>query len=549
MFRRQAGWYKDAVIYELHIRSFYDANDDGIGDFHGLTQKLDYLDDLGIDAVWLLPFYPSPLEDDGSDIRDYCDIHPDYGTMGDFIEFLEEAHRRDIKVISELVLNHTSEQHPWFQRARRAPKGSTERDYYIWSETPDKYEEARVVFPNQKDSNWSWDPVAEAYYWHRFFEHQPDLNFNNEAVREAIFEVCDFWFDKGVDGLRLDAIPYIFLEEGTICESLPQTHEYLRNLRSRIDKKYDNRMLLGEANQRPENAVEYFGDGDKCHMLFHFSLMPRLYLALHKADVEPIADIAEKTPEIPETCQWALFLRNHDELTLEKVTDEERYEMYERFAPDPEMRINLGIRRRLAPLLDGDIRQIRLLYSILFALKGTPVIYYGDEIGMGDNYFLGDRNSVRTPMQWDSGPNAGFSDATPNDLHLPVITDPNYHYKLINVENQQDRPHSLLMWLKELISMREQNPLLGRGDSRLLSSDNPSVLAVIRHNEEGEAILFTANLSDDMQYTELNLETFSNRRPRELFGGSKLPRADDGLELTLPPFGSYWLELLEPDSS
>ncbi|HYJ09355.1 MAG TPA: maltose alpha-D-glucosyltransferase, partial [Polyangiaceae bacterium] len=443
-----ADWYKDAIIYELRVRSFFDSNGDGTGDLRGLTQKLDYLKDLGVSALWLLPLYPSPLKDDGYDIADYFSVHPAVGNLQDFRAFLAEAHARDLKVITELVLNHTSDQHPWFERARRAPAGSRERNFYVWSDDPSKWRQARVIFQDYETSNWNWDPVAKAYYWHRFFSHQPDLNFESPDVQEAMLGVLDFWFELGVDGLRLDAVPYLYEREGTTCENLPETHGFLRRLRAHVDAKFESRLLLAEANQWPEDAVAYFGAGDECHMAFHFPIMPRLFMALHMEDSYPISDILEQTPAIPETCQWALFLRNHDELTLEMVTDEERDYMVERYAADRQTRINLGIRRRLAPLLDNDRRRIELMQLLLLSLPGTPVLYYGDEIGMGDNVYLGDRDGVRTPMQWSPDRNGGFSRANPQQLILPTIIDPEYSYATVNVEVQSENPSSLLWWTK-----------------------------------------------------------------------------------------------------
>jgi maltose alpha-D-glucosyltransferase/alpha-amylase len=430
-------WYKDAVIYEVHVKSFYDSNDDGIGDFKGLTLKLDYLKSLGITALWLLPFYPSPLRDDGYDIADHYDVHHDYGTLRDFKNFLREAHRREIRVITELVLNHTSDQHPWFQRSRQAKPGSSWRDFYVWSDTPEKYGDARIIFKDFETSNWTWDPVAGAYFWHRFYSHQPDLNYGNPRVQKEILKVIDFWMDLGVDGMRLDAVPYLFEREGTNCENLPETHAFLKRLRTHVDRYYPNRMLLAEANQWPEDAAAYFGTGDECHMAFHFPIMPRIFMAVWMEDRFPIIDIIEQTPSIPESCQWALFLRNHDELTLEMVTDEERDYMYRIYAKDPTARINLGIRRRLAPLLGNHRRKMEIMNILLFTLTGTPAVYFGDEIGMGDNYYLGDRNGVRTPMQWSTDRNAGFSRANPQKLYLPIIIDPDYHYEALNVETQE----------------------------------------------------------------------------------------------------------------
>ncbi len=466
-------WYKSAVIYELHVRAFSDGNADGIGDFQGLTEKLDYLYDLGVTALWLLPFYPSPLKDDGYDIASYTEIHPDYGTLRDFRIFLHEAHRRGLRVITEMVLNHTSDQHPWFQRARRAPSGSKERNYYVWSDNQEQYKEARIIFKDFETSNWAWDPVAKAYYWHRFYSHQPDLNFAHPAVKQAIFEAVDFWLDMGVDGLRLDAVPYLFEREGTSCENLPETHLFLKELRRHIDQKYRNRMLLAEANQWPEEAVTYFGAGDECHMAFHFPVMPRIFMSVHMEDRFPIVDILNQTPEIPANSQWTLFLRNHDELTLEMVTDEDRDYMYKVYATDPKARLNLGIRRRLTPLLGGNRRKIELLNALLFSLPGTPVIYYGDEIGMGDNFYLGDRNGVRTPMQWSADRNAGFSRANPQRLYLPIIIDPEQHYEAINVEAQQQNLSSPLWWMKRLIVLRKRYQAFSRGTTEFLFPRKP----------------------------------------------------------------------------
>ncbi|HEU4682545.1 MAG TPA: maltose alpha-D-glucosyltransferase, partial [Gemmatimonadales bacterium] len=444
-------WYRDAIIYQVHVRAFHDRDGDGIGDFDGLTEKLDYLQDLGVTAVWLLPFYPSPLRDDGYDIADYTDVHPSYGTLQDFRTFLREAHKRGLKVITELVLNHTSDQHPWFQRARRARPGSRARKFYVWNDTADLYSEARIIFKDFERSNWTWDAEANSHFWHRFYSHQPDLNFDHPDVHKATFGVLDFWLRLGVDGLRLDAVPYLYEREGTNCENLPETHAYLKQLRRHVDSQFRNRMLLAEANQWPEDAVNYFGKGDECHMAFHFPLMPRLFMSLQMEDRFPIIDILQQTPAIAEGCQWAVFLRNHDELTLEMVTDEERDYMYRVYAHDPQMRINLGIRRRLAPLMGNDRRRIELMNALLFSLPGTPIVYYGDEIGMGDNIYLGDRNGVRTPMQWSPDRNAGFSRANPQRLYAPVIIDPEYHYEALTVEAQQNSPHSLLWWMKHLI--------------------------------------------------------------------------------------------------
>jgi maltose alpha-D-glucosyltransferase/alpha-amylase len=536
-------WYKDAVIYEIHVRAFCDGNGDGIGDFRGLTTKLDYLQDLGVTALWLLPFYPSPLRDDGYDIADYTEVHPDYGTLSDFRVFLREAHRRGLRVITELVINHTSDQHAWFQRARQAKPGSKARDYYVWSDTPEKYEETRIIFKDFEPSNWAWDPVAKAYYWHRFFSHQPDLNFDNPAVHKALFDVLDFWLDMGIDGLRLDAIPYLYEREGTNCENLPETHAFLKKLRAHIDANYANRMLLAEANQWPEDAVPYFGDGDECHMSFHFPVMPRLFMALHMEDRFPIIDILDQTPELPATCQWALFLRNHDELTLEMVTDEDRDYMYSVYANDPRARVNLGIRRRLGPLLGGSRRKIELLNSLLFSLPGTPVIYYGDEIGMGDNFYLGDRNAVRTPMQWSADRNAGFSRANPQQLYLPIIIDPEHHYEAVNVEAQQQNFAALLWWMKRLILLRKEYQAFGQGSIEFLYPENRKVLAFIRHFEN-EHILVVANLSRFVNYAELDLSAYKEMTPVELFGQTTFPRIGElPYFIILGPHSFYWFKL------
>ncbi|MGE0352699.1 MAG: maltose alpha-D-glucosyltransferase [Gemmatimonadales bacterium] len=540
-------WYKDAVIYEARVRAFYDADGDGIGDFRGLAEKLDYLRDLGVTALWLLPFYPSPLRDDGYDISDYNQVHPDLGTLDDFKHFLREAHKRDIRVITELVINHTSDQHPWFQRARRAPPGSRYRNYYVWSDTPEKYHEARIIFKDFEPSNWSWDPVARAYYWHRFYAHQPDLNFEHPEVRKEVFKALDFWFNLGVDGLRLDAIPYLYEREGTNCENLEETHGFLRELRAHVDQKYSDRMLLAEANQWPEDAVAYLGNGDECHMAFHFPVMPRLFMALQMEDRFPIIDILKQTPEIPATCQWALFLRNHDELTLEMVTDEERDYMYRTFARDTRARINLGIRRRLAPLLGNDRRRIELMNGLLFSLPGTPVLYYGDEIGMGDNFYLGDRNGVRTPMQWSSDRNAGFSRANPQRLYLPVIIDPEYHFEAINVEAQQNSINSIYHWMKRLIAVRRHYQALGRGDIHFLAPRNRKVLAFVRSHED-QHILVVANLSGSVEYVELDLADYKGVVPLEMFGHNTFPPIGElPYLLTIGPHSFYWFLLRRSD--
>ncbi len=542
-------WFKNAIIYEVPVRAFADSNADGIGDFRGLTQKLDYLQDLGITALWLLPFFPSPLRDDGYDISDYTNINSIYGSVDDFKAFLEAAHLRGIRVIIELIINHTSDQHPWFQRARRAPKGSVERDFYVWSETPEKYQDARIIFQDFETSNWAWDAVAKAYYWHRFYSHQPDLNYDNPDVREAVFEVLDLWLDMGVDGLRMDAVPYLYEREGTNCENLPETHAFLKQLRSRVDAKYPNRMLLAEANQWPEDAAAYYGQGDECHMNFHFPLMPRLFMALRMEDSFPINDILQQTPSIPDNCQWALFLRNHDELTLEMVTDEDRDYMYRVYAQDPEMRLNLGIRRRLAPLLGNDRRQIELLTSLLLSLPGTPVLYYGDEIGMGDNIYVGDRNGVRTPMQWSADRNAGFSRANPHKLYLPVIVESEYHYEAVNVEAQRENPNSLWYAMKRLIATRKRFQALGKGTFELLHPENRKVLAFTRTCDD-EHILVVANLSRFVQTVELDLSAFRGMVPVEIFGRTEFPPiGDSSYFLSLSPYSFYWFTLqLQPSS-
>ncbi|HEY4012962.1 MAG TPA: maltose alpha-D-glucosyltransferase [Polyangiaceae bacterium] len=542
-------WYKDAIIYELRTRSFFDSNGDGIGDLAGLAAKLDYVEDLGVTAIWLLPLCPSPGKDDGYDIADYMDVQSDLGTLDDLKTVIAEAKRRHIRIITELVLNHTSDQHPWFQRARRAPVGSVERNFYVWSETPDRYRDARIIFKDFEPSNWTWDRTANAYFWHRFFSHQPDLNFENPAVHDALFEVVDFWFGLGIDGLRLDAVPYLYEEEGTNCENLPATHAFLKKLRAHIDGKWTGKMLLAEANQWPEDAAAYFGQGDECHMNFHFPIMPRLFMSIQMEDRFPIIDILAQTPQLPPTCQWAMFLRNHDELTLEMVTDEERDYMYRAYALEPAMRLNLGIRRRLAPLLGNDRRRMELLNGLLFSLPGTPVLYYGDEIGMGDNIYLGDRNGVRTPMQWDSDRNAGFSRVNPQKLILPVIIDPEYHFEAVNVEAQQNNTHSFLWWTKRLIALRKRHRAFGRGTIEFLHPDNAPVLAFVRRFED-ETILIVANLSRSIQYVELDLKSHAGRVPRELFGGARLPAiGDKPYVLTLGSFAFYWLSLDVPVKS
>ncbi|MDX1921040.1 MAG: maltose alpha-D-glucosyltransferase [Candidatus Caenarcaniphilales bacterium] len=536
-------WYKDGIMYEAHIRAFYDSNADGIGDLQGIIKKLDYIKDLGVNILWLLPFYPSPLKDDGYDIADYYSIHENYGSIEDFKELLHEAHRRGIKVVTEIVLNHTSDQNQWFQLSRKSPPGSEWRNFYVWSDTPDKYTDARIIFKDFETSNWSWDPEAKAYFWHRFYSNQPDLNFDNPKVRKTLLKVIDYWLEMGVDGLRLDAIPYLYEREGTNCENLPETHEFIKSLRAHIDKKFQGKMLLAEANQWPEDAVHYFGDGDQCHMNFHFPLMPRMFMALQMEDSFPIIDILDQTPKINDSCQWALFLRNHDELTLEMVTDEERDYMYRVYAKNPKARINLGIRRRLAPLLDNNRRKIELLNILLFSLPGTPIVYYGDEIGMGDNYYLGDRNGVRTPMQWSPDRNAGFSKGNPQQLYLPTIIDPEYHYEAVNVENQEKNTSSLLWWMKRVIATRKRYKAFGRGSFTILKTDNPKVLAFIRQFET-ETLLVVVNLSRFSQAVSIDLSEYLGAVPTDLFSNNAFPIIKEGgYNITLGAYDYFWFSL------
>ena len=537
-------WYKDAVIYELHIKAFCDGDADGIGDFQGLLQKLDYLQDLGVTAIWLLPFYPSPLKDDGYDIADYYNINTAYGDIPQFRHFLKEAHRRNLKVITELVINHTSDAHAWFQRARKAPKGSKERDYYVWTDDPTQYKDVRIIFQDFEKSNWTWDPVAEQYYWHRFFHHQPDLNYGNPAVQEEVFRILDFWCKMGVDGFRLDAVPYLFEKEGTNGENLPETHVFLKKLRRHLDERYPGTVLLAEANMWPEDAASYFGNGDECHMNYHFPLMPRMFMALQMEDHYPLTDIFDQTPPIPATCQWAIFLRNHDELTLEMVTDEERDYMYKVYARDPKARINLGIRHRLAPLLDNNRRKIELLNSLLFSLPGTPVLYYGDEIGMGDNFYLGDRDGVRTPMQWSPDRNAGFSAANPQKLYLPLILDPEYHYESVNVETQRSNTSSLFWFMKRMIAVRKKFKTFGRGDLKFVNVENPKVLAFTRTYEE-ETLLIVVNLSKFAQAAEVDLLLYKGFVPVEVSSRNRFPviRDDGQYFFTLAPYSYNWFVL------
>jgi maltose alpha-D-glucosyltransferase/alpha-amylase len=536
-------WYKDAVIYQAHVKSFFDSNNDGIGDLQGLTQKLDYLQGLGITCVWLLPFFPSPLKDDGYDIADYRNVHPSYGTLADFKGFVDAAHARHIKVLIELVINHTSDQHPWFQRARHAPPGSPEREFYVWSDTDQTFPETRIIFTDTEKSNWTFDAVAGQYYWHRFFSHQADLNHNNPAVVDAVIDVMKFWLDLGADALRLDAVPYLCLREGTNNENLPETHDVLKRMRRELDAAYTNRMLLAEANQWPSDVRPYFGDGDECHMAFHFPLMPRMFMAIRQEDRHAITEILNQTPDIPETCQWALFLRNHDELTLEMVTDEERDYMYQVYADDPQMRLNVGIRRRLAPLLENSRRRVELMNAMLFSFPGTPIIYYGDEIGMGDNIYLGDRNGVRTPMQWSSDRNGGFSRADPARLYAPPIQDPVYGFQAINVEAQERYPFSHLNWMKRLVAMRKRHPVLGRGSLEFVATPNRKVLAYLRRDAR-ETILIVANLSRSVQPAELDLTAFAGLMPIEMSGMTEFPRiGEQPYFLTLGPYASYWFTL------
>ena len=538
-------WYKDAIFYELHVRTFMDSNGDGIGDFPGLTDRLDYIRDLGVNCIWLLPMYPSPLRDDGYDIADYRSIHSDYGTLDDFQRFLDAAHARNLRVIADLVMNHTSDQHPWFQEARRSPE-SPYRDYYVWSDTDQRYKQARTIFVDSETSNWTWDPVARQYFWHRFYHHQPDLNFDTPAVRASMLDVMRWWLDRGLDGFRVDAVPYLFEREGTNCENLPETHAYLRELRGEIDARYRGRILFAEANQWPSDVRHYFGDGDECHMAFNFPLMPRIFMALRREERRPIIDIVRQTPDLPASCQWGLFLRNHDELTLEMVSDEERDYMYLEYAKDARMRLNLGIRRRLAPLMENGRRQMELLHSLLLSLPGSPVLYYGDEIGMGDNIYLGDRNGVRTPMQWTGDRNAGFSHCDPERLYLPVNANPVYHYQSVNVETQLRTQTSLLNWVKRLIRVRQKYPVFGRGTIEFLLPENEKILAYVR--EDGtNTILCCNNLSRFAQAAELNMRRFAGRVPIELHGETVFPRIGElPYLLTFAPHGFYWFRLVRP---
>ncbi|MBT1701818.1 maltose alpha-D-glucosyltransferase [Chryseosolibacter indicus] len=539
----EALWFKDAIIYEIHVRAFYDSNGDGIGDFPGLIQKLDYLEDLGINTIWLLPFYPSPLKDDGYDVTDYYDVHPDYGNLSDFKLFLKEAHRRGIRVITELILNHTSDQHPWFKKAKRSKAGSRFRDFYVWSDSPDRYKEARVIFSDDESTNWTYDTEAKAYYWHRYYRYQPELNYENAEVQLEMIKIADFWLKMGVDGFRLPSITFLYEQEGTNCENLPQTHAFLKRLRAHIDKHYKNRILIAEANLWPEDAATYFGNGEECHMNFHYPLMPRLFLALRTEDSYPIVDIMEQTPATPPNSQWAVFLRNHDELGLEMVTEEEKDYLFKAYANDPNTKFNLGIRRRLAPLLNNDRRKIELLHTILFSLPGTPVLYYGDEIGMGDNVYLGDRFGVRTPMQWSMNVNAGFSSTNPQRLFLPVITDPIYRYESVNVATQEENPSSLLWWLKNVIAMRKRLSIFGRGDIKFIESTNAKVLAFARSHEK-QRIIVVANLSQFSQAATLNLGEYKDCEITEVFSQNRfMPVEEADYNITIGPYGYFWFQV------
>ncbi|MDB4886365.1 MAG: trehalose synthase [Gemmatimonadetes bacterium] len=544
--KHDPSWHHDAVIYQLHVKAFRDSNRDGFGDFRGLIEKLDYIAELGVSAVWLLPFYPSPLKDDGYDIADYTAVHPNYGSTEDFREFLTAAHARGLRVITELVINHTSDQHPWFQRARNAPKGSPERDFYVWGDDPNRYAEARIIFTDTETSNWTWDPVAQQFFWHRFFSHQPDLNFDNPAVLEALLDVMRFWLDMGVDGLRLDAIPYLVEREGTNCENLPETHAILKRMRAVMDAEYPDRLFLAEANQWPEDVRPYFGDGDECHMAFHFPVMPRMYMAVAQEDRMPIVDIMAKTPPIPPQCQWAIFLRNHDELTLEMVTEDERAFMYGHYAKDQRMRINVGIRRRLAPLMENGRAEIELMHALLMSLPGSPVLYYGDEIGMGDNIYLGDRNGVRTPMQWSSDRNAGFSSAENAALYFPVIVDAPYGFQTINVETQEATASSLLNWVRAIVRLRQRYQAFGRGTFEPLAPQNRRVLAFLRR-WDGEVILCVNNLARHAQYVELDLREFEGWSPMEMWSGQPFPRIGElPYLLTMNGRDFLWFKLQPP---
>jgi maltose alpha-D-glucosyltransferase / alpha-amylase len=535
-------WYKDATFYEVYVRGFYDSNADGIGDFRGLMEKLDYLEWLGVDCLWLLPIYPSPLRDGGYDIADFNSILPEYGTLTDFKQFLAAAHARGIRIITDLVVNHTSDQHPWFQESRRSPT-SPKRNWYVWSDTADRYKEARIIFTDTEKSNWTWDETAQAFFWHRFFSHQPDLNYDNPEVQQALLDVVDFWLGLGVDGFRVDAVPYLYEREGTNCENLPETHAFLKRLRAHVSKRFPNVLLLAEANQWPEDVVEYFGDGDEFQMGYHFPIMPRLFMALRQEDRRPIVEILERTPTIPDNCQWGMFLRNHDELTLEMVADEERDYLYNEYAKDRRMRLNLGIRRRLAPLLDNSRLRIKLLHSLLFSLPGSPFIYYGDEIGMGDNIYLGDRDGVRTPMQWSADRNAGFSQADFERLYFPVISNPVYGYQSVNVESQRRYDSSLLHWMRQIIQLRKRHHVFGRGSMAFVKPENRKIFAFVRHYGD-EVVLCIFNLSQYAQPVELDLHEYNGMMPVEMLGGTPFPQINERpYQLAFSPFGFYWFKL------
>jgi len=547
-FEADPRWFKRAVFYEIHVRGFFDSDADGSGDLPGLTEKLDYLEWLGIDCIWLLPMLASPLRDGGYDISDFRALHPDYGTIDDVRTFLDHAHERDMRVIADLVMNHTSIDHPWFQRAREAPPGSSERDFYVWSDTPERYDEARIIFVDTESSNWTWDAQAGAYYWHRFFSHQPDLNYDHPLVQEAMLDVLRFWLDLGLDGFRLDAVPYLYEREGTNCENLPETHAFLRRVREMVDAEYRDRVLLAEANQWPEDVVAYFGDGDECHMAFHFPVMPRMFMAARREEAVPIYEILERTPDIPDACQWGLFLRNHDELTLEMVTDDERDYMYAEYANDPRMKLNLGIRRRLAPLLDNGRDEMELMHAVLFSLPGSPVLYYGDEIGMGDNVYLGDRDGVRTPMQWTGDRNSGFSRADFAQLYAPPLMDPVYGYQAVNVESQLRTPTSFLRWLRRFIELRKAHPVFGLGSYEPIVTTNPKIFAHIRAYENDVA-LCVHNFARSAQAVELDLRAFDGRRPVEMLGSTPFPRIGElPYLLTLAPRGFFWFLLTEEEA-
>jgi len=538
-------WFKHAVFYEIHTRAFFDGNDDGSGDLRGVTEKLDYLQWLGVDCIWLLPLYPSPLRDGGYDIADFTNVHEDYGTVEDFRQLIEAAHQRGIRVIADLVMNHTSSDHPWFQASRTEP-GGPHGDWYVWSDTAEPWQEARIIFLDTEPSNWTWDPVRGQYYWHRFFSHQPDLNYDNPEVQQAMLDVLRFWLDLGIDGFRMDAIPYLFERDGTNGENLPESHEYLKRVRAEIDANYADKVLLAEANQWPEDVVEYFGDGDECHMCFHFPVMPRMFMALRREDATPIYEILERTPPIPENCQWGLFLRNHDELTLEMVTDDERDYMYNEYAKDPRMKLNLGIRRRLAPLMDSGRDEIQLLHAIMFSLPGSPVLYYGDEIGMGDNIFLGDRDGVRTPMQWTGDRNGGFSRADFAQLYLPPLMDPVYGYQAVNVEAQLRTPASLLRWIRRFVALRKQHPVFGLGSYEPLETSNPRIFAHVRRYED-DVVLCVHNVARSAQAVELDLARFRGMVPEEMFGRTAFPPVGElPYLLTLGQRDFFWFQLREP---